>query len=88
MKVPWMTTPASMAGLGEPAHLLELDPFLDVLEDLAVAAFVADEEQAQAAVFEELDGVGVEIGAAVAGPGQAERARVSWRSRGRAADWR
>ena len=65
-----------MAGLGEAAHLVEGDALLDVLEDLLVAALVADQEQAQAAVLEQLDRVVVEVGAAVAAPGQAERGEL------------
>ena len=43
------------------------------LENLLVAALVADQEQPQPGVLEGLDGVVVEVGAAVAAPGQAER---------------
>ena len=62
-----------VAGLGEPAHLVGGHALLDAGEDLVVAAFVADQEQAQAVVLETLDGVVVEVGAAVAGPVRAQR---------------
>ena len=62
-----------VAGLGEAAHLVEGDAFLDVPENLLVAALVADQEQPQAGILERLDGVVVQVGAAVAAPGQAER---------------
>src|ERR1035437_1475860 len=56
-----------VAGFGEAAHLVQRDALLDVLENLLVAALVADQEQAQAGVFERLDGVVVKVGAAVPG---------------------
>ena len=51
-------------------------PFLMRVEDFVVAAFVTDEEQAQAGILERLDRVVIEIGAAVAAPGQAERCQL------------
>ena len=86
--MPWMTTPSSRQALVKAAHLLKRDAFLDVLEDVGVADFVADQEQAQAAVLHELDRVVVDVGAAVARPGHA-RAGLSLlaisRARGRLA---
>jgi hypothetical protein len=57
-----------VAGLGEAAHLVQGDAFLDVLENLLVAALVADQEEAQPGILERLDGVVVQVGAAVAAP--------------------
>jgi hypothetical protein len=39
--------PRLMAGLGETAHLVEGNALLNVLENLLVAAFVADQEEPQ-----------------------------------------
>jgi hypothetical protein len=76
-----------VAGPGEPAHLLERDPFFDALEDLLVAALVAHQEQAQPGILEGLDGVVVEVRPAVAdqvNPSGASFLAIS-RARGRLA---
>src|SRR5581483_9353231 len=62
-----------MAVLGEPAHFVRGDAFLDARERFVIPAFVADEEQAQSVVLEALDRVLIEIGAAVTAPVYAER---------------
>ena len=43
-----------VAGLGETAHFVGGHAFLDAREGFVVAAFVADEEQAQAVVFDKI----------------------------------
>ena len=58
------------------------------VENVVVAAFVADQEQAQAGIFERLDRVVIEVRAAVAAPGQAERSQFLARFRARAEDSR
>ena len=55
------------------ARFLQLNALLDAIENFLVAAFVADQKQTQAGVLEKSDGVVIQIGPAVAGPGQAER---------------
>src|SRR5262249_52412093 len=62
-----------VAGFGETAHLVHGDALFDAGQDVVIATFVADEEQTQSGVLEGLDRIVVEIGAAVATPGQAER---------------
>ena len=57
-----------VAILREAAHLVGGHAFLDARESFVVAAFVADEEQAQAVVFETFDRVVIEVRAAVAAP--------------------
>ena len=46
------------------------------VQNVVVAAFVADEEQAQAVVLEDFDGVVIQVRAAVAAPVDAERAEL------------
>ena len=65
--------PRFVAGLGEAPHLVQGDALLDVLENLFVAALVADQEEPQPGILERFDGVVVQVGAAVATPGDAER---------------
>src|SRR6185436_15447780 len=66
----------AMAGFGEPPHLVHGDAFLDARKYFLVAAFVAYQKEAQAGIFERFDGVVVEVGAAVATPGQTERGQL------------
>ena len=42
-----------MAGLGEACAFIDGDAFLDALQNVVVARFITDQEQAQAAIFEE-----------------------------------
>ena len=65
-----------VAGFGEAAHFVHRHAFLDAGQDVVVAAFVADEEQAQAIVFERFDRVVIEVRAAVTAPVDAERAKL------------
>lgn len=69
--------PGLVAGLGEAAHFLHRHAFLDAGEDVVIAAFVADEEQAQAIVFETLDRVIIEVRAGVSRHCQAAEATAS-----------
>ena len=57
-----------VAILREAAHFVGGHAFLDAREGFVVAAFVADEEQAEAVVFETFDRVVIEVRAAVATP--------------------
>jgi len=63
-----------VTGFGEAAHFVGGHAFLDAREGFVVAAFIADEEQAQAVVFKTFDRVVIEVRAAVATQGQAEPA--------------
>ena len=65
-----------MAGLGEPPHFVHGHAFFDARENVVVAAFVTDQEQAQAVVLEGFYRVVIEVRAAVAGPVDAERAEL------------
>ena len=71
-----------VAVLGEAAGDVDQHALLDVVQDLLVAAFVADEEQAQAVVFQNLQRAAGDIGFGVAGPGDAQACRVLSRSLG------
>ncbi len=62
-----------VAGLGEAAHFVHRHALLDAREDVVVARFVTDQEQAQTGVLELFNRIVIEVGAAVAGPGQAKR---------------
>src|ERR1022692_3076234 len=63
-----------LAGPGEPAHFLHGHAFFDAGENVVVAGFVTDQEQAQAVVLEGFYGVVINVRPAVATPGQTERA--------------
>src|SRR5262245_1811161 len=62
--------PGLVAFLCESPHFLQGHTFLDVLENLLITAFVADQEQPESAIFQELDSVRFKICAAVTAPGQ------------------
>src|SRR5579862_7070506 len=61
-----------LAVLRELAGLLQPDALLDVVEYFLVAALVADQEEAQAVVAHDLEGLVADIGAGVATPHDAE----------------
>jgi len=42
-----------MTRFGEPAHLIHRHAFFDAVQNVVVAAFVADQEQAQTVVLED-----------------------------------
>ena len=62
---------------GEAARELDAHPFLDVVEDLLVACFVADKQQAQAVVAKDLERVSRNIGLGVARPRDAQLPQLS-----------
>ena len=62
-----------MAIPGEAARAIEADALLDVLQNLGVAGFVSDHEQAQSAVLQDLERLVIDVGARVGRPGDAER---------------
>ena len=70
MNVPWIRMPSVVAVAREPARPLDADALLDVLQDLLVAGLVADQEQAEAVVLEDLQRLAVDVG--VGRPGDAE----------------
>src|SRR6266851_6928763 len=49
--------------LGEAAGAIDADTFFDVLQNLRVAGFVADHEQAEPPVFHDLEGLVIDVGA-------------------------
>ena len=63
-----------MTGLGEPAHFVHGHALFDTRENVVVAAFVANQEQAQTVVLEGFYRVVIQVRTAVAGPVDAERA--------------
>src|SRR5208283_4143089 len=62
-----------VAILGELAGALNGGTLLDVLENLLIAGFVADDKQAAAGIFHSLESLEVGSDARRAGPGQANR---------------
>src|SRR5262249_34832137 len=65
--------PYFVAIVRKAARALEADAFLDVLQDLRVARFVADDEQTQSAILQNLQRFVIDVGAGVGRPGYSER---------------
>ena len=66
-----------VAILGEALGDLDAHALLDVVQDLLIAGFVADEQQPQAVVPQHLQRLARHIGLGVAGPGDAELAELA-----------
>src|SRR5215469_3175863 len=64
------------AVLGELSGELEADSFLDIVQDLLIAGFVAHEQQPQAVIPQHLERVARNIRLGVAGPGHAQLAEL------------
>ena len=60
--------------LGEAARELDAHALLDVVQDLLVSRFVADEQEAQAVVAQDLERFARNVRLGVARPGDAELA--------------
>ena len=75
MKVPWMTMPSSWQSLVKRRRHLDPHALLDVVQNLLVAGFVADEEQPQPVVLEHFKRLPRHVGLGVAGPDDAELAQ-------------
>src|SRR6202142_2981181 len=63
--------------LGEPLGDIDPHALLDVVEDLLVAALIADQQEPQAIIAEHFERGARHIGLGVAGPGDAELAELS-----------
>ncbi len=72
-----MVMPSSWQSLGEALRHLDAHALLDVVQDLLVAGFVADEEKTQAVVLQNLQGLARHVGLGVARPGDAELAELA-----------
>ena len=77
MKVPWMVMPSSWQSLVKRARHVDAHALLDVVQDLLVARFVADQQQAQAVVLQHLQRLARHVGLGVARPGHAELAELA-----------
>ncbi len=66
-----------VAILGEFLGDFDQHAFFDVVQDLLVAALVADEQQAEAVILEDFQGFARHVGFGVAGPGDAEFAELA-----------
>jgi hypothetical protein len=66
-----------VAVLGELPRHVHPHALLDVLQDLLVAALVADQQKAQAVLRHHLQAVARHVGLGVAGPGDAELAQLA-----------
>ena len=76
MNVPWILTPSSRQSL---ARFATSDPhaFLDVVQDLLVAALIADQQEPQAIVAQDLERGARHIGLGVARPDDSELAELA-----------
>src|ERR1700733_11670500 len=63
--------------LGEPLGDIDSHALLDVVEDLLVAALIADQQKPAAVIMKHLEGGARPIGLGVAGPGYAELAELA-----------
>ena len=66
MKVPWMTMPSSWQSLVKLFGDLDPHALLDVVQNLLVAGFIADQQQAQAAVAQDFQRLARHVGLGVA----------------------
>ena len=66
-----------VAVLGEAARDVDPHALLDVVEDLLVAGFVADQQQPQAVVAQHFERRARHVGLGVARPGDAELAQLA-----------
>src|SRR5207253_2292768 len=61
---------------GEAAGALDAHTLADVLQDLLVPRLVADDEEAEPAILQDLQGLAVDVGARVGRPGDAHPAEA------------
>ncbi len=69
--------PSLRQSCGEAPRDVGAQALLDVVQDLVVAGFVADQQQAQAVVLHDLQGLVGHVGLGVAAPGHAELAHAA-----------
>ena len=77
MKVPWMVMPSSWQSLVKRLGHLDAHALLDVVQDLLVAALVADQQQPQAVVAHNFKRFARHVGLGVARPGHAHLAELA-----------
>ena len=66
-----------MAIAGELFRDFDAHAFFDVMQDLLVAAFVADQKQAQAVILEDFQRGARHVGFGIAGPGDTQLAQFA-----------
>ena len=76
MKSPWITRPSFLQLAVKRSRHVDGRALLDVLEDLLIARFVADDQQPAAGLLHRLQGVVIGGDARGAGPGEVQRLQL------------
>ena len=58
-----------MAGFSKAPHLIRSHTFFDALQNVLIPGFVAHQEKPESRILERFNGVVIDVGAAIAGPG-------------------